>query len=114
MITESDFVEAEKIGAISFEMSGRVQAEITRLREDITFQRAERLKQQQTIKRLSALVAIARLAFASDLGDEKLDGLDQIEFAEKNGLYEDYIAGAAWPDVFAEKLHSLKISGSET
>ena len=76
---ESGLDEAEGIGAISIEQRHKME------------------KLVKEVRRLRKLVAIAKLNFAEM---DKIDGLDQIEFAERNGLYDEYLSGTNWQEVF--------------
>jgi len=78
-VIEDGLDEAEGIGAISFEARHTME----RLIEEV--------------RRLRKLVAIAKLNFAEM---DRIDGLDQIEFAERNGLYDEYLSGTNWQEVF--------------
>lgn len=103
---------AVEIGALSFEQAGRMYcliSEIASLNADNRSLIDASVAQQQVIEGLQAelgklrkLVVIARMYFAAM--DGKIDGMDQIEFAEKNGLYDEYLSGTPWGEVFERHL----------
>ncbi len=76
--------------------------EILRLLKDQRDYAAETAEMHaKEVERLNKLVCFARL-YISD--GNNIDGMSHIDFAEKNGIYQEYLDAVSWDQVFQDAL----------